>query len=68
MNWQLMGRIQRATLDARARTGDPTIGTTLYQGKAQIVRVVYNDKGTSTVTPVGTPDTPEAIITKLKGI
>ena len=61
-------RLQRATVDARVRTGDPAINVIIGKGQAQIVRVTYNDKCTSTVTPMGTPDTPEAIITKLKAL
>lgn len=48
---ELIKQIQAATLAARARTGDNSIGTHVKQGKTQIVRVTYDDKGKSTVTP-----------------
>lgn len=44
--------IQAATLAARERTGDKTIGTRVKQGRFQIVRVKYANGGKSTVTPL----------------
>lgn len=44
--------LQRATLDARKRLNDKSIGTHVQAGRLQIVRVTYNEKGRSTVTPV----------------
>lgn len=49
---QAFAPIQRATLEARARLGDKSIGTTIKQGRLQVVRVTYNAKGRSTVVPV----------------
>lgn len=49
--FQALAQIQAATLAARTRTGDATIGTQVKAGKVQIVRVTYNAKGKSTVTP-----------------
>lgn len=47
-----MKDIQTATMAARQRTGDKTIGTRVKQGKFQIVRVEYAANGKSTVTEV----------------
>ncbi len=47
-----MVELRNATLAARQRTGDKTIATNIKKGLVQVVRVVYNGKGTSTVTPV----------------
>lgn len=44
--------IQVATLAARQRTGDKTIGTRVKQGTFQIIRVEYAKTGKSTVTEV----------------
>ena len=46
--------LQRATLAARARNGDPTIGTRVQSGRVQIVRVTYPERlrGDSVVAPV----------------
>ena len=78
MDWQLMGRIQRAMVDARARTGDPAISVAIESGIAQITRVVYPPTrvvgrrvisgGAARITNVGAPDTPEGIITKLNAL
>jgi hypothetical protein len=43
---QAMGDLQRAT-------GDATLGHAVGNGKFQIQRVTYNDKGRATVEPVG---------------
>lgn len=48
---QDMFTLRNATLAARQRTGDETIGTTVSAGKVQIVRVTFNAKGRSTVAP-----------------
>lgn len=44
--------LQAATLAARTRTGDKSISTSAKSGFIRVVRVVYNAKGTSTVTPM----------------
>jgi len=44
-------QLRTATLAARQRTGDKTIGATVNAGKIQIVRVTFNAKGKSTVAP-----------------
>ena len=49
-NNNTMKDIQMATLNARQRTGDKSIGTRVKQGKFQIVRVEYAKNGKSTVT------------------
>lgn len=47
-----MKDIQTATLNARQRTGDKSIGTRVKKGKFQVVRVEYARNGKSTVTEV----------------
>jgi hypothetical protein len=42
---QTMLAIQKATTDAKARTGDQTLGTRVGKGKLQVVRVVKHAKG-----------------------
>ncbi len=60
---QPMLAIQKATKDAKARTGDQTIGTRAGNGTLQIVRVVKHAKGPGCdVHPVtGYLPIPEAI-------
>lgn len=36
-----LAQLQQATLAARARTGDKSIGTTVSKGRIQIVKVTY---------------------------
>jgi len=45
-----MKEIQTATLAARHRMDDKSIGTRVKQGMFQIVRVEYGARGNSTVT------------------
>ena len=49
---QTIGAIQSATLKARDRLSDNTITTRAEAGRAQVVRVTFDGKGKSTVTPV----------------
>lgn len=49
--FKLMREIQAATLAARARLNDQTVGTHLSKGRGQVIRVTYDAKGRSTVTP-----------------
>jgi hypothetical protein len=49
---ELTSPVIRATLEARRRTGDTAIGTAAHQGKLRVVRIVYDTKGKSTVTPM----------------
>lgn len=44
--------IRNATLSARARTGDKSIGTRIDRGLIQVVRVTYEKSGRSKVAPV----------------
>lgn len=48
---QALAAIQKATLAARKRTGDRSIGTRVKSGRLQVVRVTYDGKGKATVTP-----------------
>lgn len=43
--------IQAATLAARARLADNTIGTRTQAGRMQVVRVTYDAAGRSTTVP-----------------
>lgn len=43
--------IQSATLVARARLADNTIGTRTENGRMQVVRVTYDTAGRSTIVP-----------------
>lgn len=45
-------QMQTATLDARKRLGDKTIGTCIKQGRIQVVKVTYPKGEKSVVTPV----------------
>lgn len=49
---QAFAELQRATLDARSRLADQSIGTQVSNGKVQVVRVAYKQSGASSVTPV----------------
>lgn len=51
--------LQRATLAARARLADPTIGTTVRAGRFSVVRVTYpaDKRGASDVVHVAGPFT-----------
>lgn len=49
---QLLNEIRTATLAARNRLKDETIGTQVKAGKLQVMRVTYDAKGKSTITPV----------------
>lgn len=49
---QTMRAIQSATVAARCRLNDQTIGTRVDNGRVQVVRVVYDGSGNSDVTPV----------------
>lgn len=42
---QTMHQIQKATVGAKARTGDQTLGTRVGKGKLQVVRVIKHAKG-----------------------
>lgn len=47
--------LSQATRNARSRTGDTSIGTSIEAGQATVCRVRYDDKGNSTVTPIEGP-------------
>lgn len=49
--FQQMRNIQTATLAARARLADKTVGTQVSKGRGQVTRVTYDAKGRSTVSP-----------------
>jgi hypothetical protein len=44
--------IRTATLAARQRTSDNSIGTEVSAGKIRVVRVEYDTKGKAVVTPL----------------
>lgn len=44
--------LQKATRSARERCSDASIGTQVRTGKLDIVRVAYDKRGRSTVTPL----------------
>ena len=46
-----LAALRIATLDARVRMQDNTIGTRVEAGKLQLVRVTYDGRGVSTVAP-----------------
>jgi hypothetical protein len=48
----ILRSINRATLEARKRTGDDGISVQVCAGKAQVVRVYYGPSGHSTLTPM----------------
>lgn len=50
--FEAMMQLQQATLAARLRLNDKTIGTRVHSGTVQVIRVTYNARGISTVTPV----------------
>jgi hypothetical protein len=45
-------QLQAATLAARERTGDKTIGTRVDSGRVQVVSVTYSPRGRSTAVPL----------------
>ena len=47
----ILAEIRNATLDARVRMRDNTIGTRAEAGKLQIIRVTYSGSGISTIVP-----------------
>lgn len=49
----LLATVQRATLEARQRTGNNRIGTRMDGGKMQVVTWIDHDDGEVTVTPLG---------------
>lgn len=49
--------LRRATLAARARLKDASIGTRAHAGTLQIVRVVYRCDGTAKIRPITQPMT-----------
>lgn len=46
------GDIRRATLDARARTGDKALATSVKRGKIRVERVTFSDSGLCAVQPL----------------
>jgi hypothetical protein len=42
---QTMLAIQKATVGAKSRTGDQTLGTRVDKGRLQVVRVIKHTKG-----------------------
>jgi hypothetical protein len=48
----ILRSINRATLEARKRTGDDAISVQVGAGKAQVVRVYYTPSGHSSLTPM----------------
>jgi hypothetical protein len=62
--------LRNATLSARERTNDRTIGTQVKAGKVQVVRVTYppGKGGRSVVTPITPFLTPEDAIRALDAL
>lgn len=60
--------LQSATLAARTRLGDQTIGTHVSRGLYQIIRVTYDKSGKSTVTPFSAWLPMSAVITALENM
>lgn len=58
--FKTLAKLQAATLAARARTGDATIGTEVSGGLVRVVRVTYSAAGKSTVTPLTAPMSADA--------
>jgi hypothetical protein len=57
-----------ATLEARKRTGDRSIGTQVKQGMFRVVRVTYGPKGRGTVEPLSEYSTMRDTIAKLASL
>ena len=61
---------QKATLAARARTGQKSIGTQVNEhGRIRVVHTTYNAKGSSTITPLtdwSTSDEAIAFLNQMK--
>jgi len=66
--FELLKKIQAATLAARERTGDKTIATQAKAGKTQIIRVTYDAKGKATITPVSDWMSPDLIPVALESV
>jgi hypothetical protein len=49
---QFIDDLHRATVQARERTGDKTLGVTVKQGRFQVVSVTYPKPPRSVVTPL----------------
>ena len=63
-----MIELQSATVAARKRLADPSIGTRVSDGAIQVVRVRFNGKGGSTVEPVSGPLSPQAAVRFLQAM
>lgn len=50
--FQQLREVQAATMAARTRLKDKTIGTQVKAGKLQVIRVTYDAKGKATINPV----------------
>ena len=61
----LLTSLQVATASARERLDDPSISTRVKQGNFQVVRVTFDPKGKSTITPITAWATLPAIIDAL---
>ena len=48
----ILYKLRDATVAAKARTGDTTLGTDVRSGQVRVVRVTYNAAGASTVAPI----------------
>lgn len=65
---EAMFKIQAATLAARQRTGDKTIGTRVQAGRVQVVRVTFNAAGKATVSAVTEPLTAADAVASLEAM
>lgn len=65
MNAITFGDIRKATLAARARTGDTAIGTAVKAGRFQVRRVTFSKSGLSAEQPLSDFLTPAECISFL---
>lgn len=54
--------IRRATMEARHRTGDNSIGTSADCGEIRVVRVTYGPSGVGVVQPLTGPMNADQVI------
>lgn len=65
---QILQQIQQATIAARTRTGDASIGTRCARGLFDVVRVTYSSTGTSTVQVVSAGLDAKSVVAHLNGL
>lgn len=62
----IMHEIQKATLAARARTGDASIAVRLHRGRSQVARVTYSPNGAARIVPLSPYGTHAETIKRLE--